>query len=916
MALSAALASGCAAAPTPVVPTTVLSSDPDDPSTLASHTPDAVDDPPPSGRLPDDVTPLRYGLDLRILPSEERFTGRVRIEVELVRPRRVIWLHAQEIDVRAARARGADGVEVAMRVEAAGADGLVAARPERALNAGRYTLDFEYDAPFDRALKGLYRVDVRGDAYAFTQFEAINARMAFPCFDEPRFKTPFDVAVEARADHVVIGNTPVVDEQPAPGGLRRVRFGTTARLPTYLLALAVGPLDVVEAPPIPPNDVRSEPIPFRGVAARGRGRELAYALAHTPALLAELERYFGIPYPYGKLDVIAVPDFAAGAMENAGAITFREWLLLLDEANAPEGQRRAFAGVMAHELAHQWFGNLVTMPWWDDLWLNEAFATWMGNRCVARVHPEYRVELAQLASVHGAMNQDALVSARRVRQPIASGHDIRNAFDAITYSKGGGLLAMYERFLGEETFRAGIQRYLRTHAHATATTDDLLAALSEASGRDVGATFHTFLDQPGVPLLEVSIDCGASPALHLRQSRYLPVGSTGDRAQRWLIPTCVKYESGGRGRTTCALVEHTEQRVALEGGCPSWVMPNAEGAGYYRFSLAPEDLARLRAMAPRVLTPREKMALVDSLQAAFASATLPAADVLAALAPLVQDPVRQVATAPMALLAFVRDHVVDAAQRPSVEAYARRLYRPLYRRLGWEPPRGRGGVTASEDGETRLLRQAVIAFLAGTGRDPEVRREAARRARAYLGDDPSRPLDPSALDPSLLEVALAVAIEDGDAALFDHVERRFRDTDDALLRGSMLGALSAVRDPALGERALGLMFDPALRVSEVLVPLGGQMAIAERREAAWSFVETRFEELRARIAATRAADLPWYATAACSDEMAVRVEAFFRDRVATLPGGPRNLAGALESLRLCAARRRAQGESARRAFAR
>jgi alanyl aminopeptidase len=914
--------SACAGPATPVVPTTVLGADPDAVPADVARIEGAIDDAPPAGRLPDDVAPLRYALSLRVVPSEERFAGQVRVEVELTRPRRVIWLHAQELAVRAAQVRTERGETVPLRVERAGEDGLVAARPARDLPAGRHTLEIAYDAAFDRTLKGLYRVDVRGDAYAFTQFEAISARLAFPCFDEPRFKTPFEVTVEARPDHAVIGNTPTVAEEPAEGGLRRVRFAPTERLPTYLLALAVGPLDVVEAPPIPPSEVRPAPVLLRGVAARGRGPELAYALARTPALLAELERYFGIPYPYGKLDVLAVPDFAAGAMENAGAITFREWLLLVDERTGPEEQRRAFAGVMAHELAHQWFGNLVTMPWWDDLWLNEAFATWMGNRCVERVFPEHRAELSQLASVHGAMAQDALVSARRIRQPIASSHDIRNAFDAITYSKGGGVLAMYERFLGEETFRAGIQRYLRAHAHGTATADDLLRALSEAAGRDVGASFRTFLEQPGVPLVEVAVVCDGGPrasggaALQVRQSRYLPVGSAGDRAQRWQIPLCARYAAGGQIRTTCAVVTEPDQRVALEGGCPAWVIPNADGAGYFRFALAPADLARLRAVAPRVLTPREKMALVDSLQAAFASATLPAADVLEALAPLAQDPVRQVATAPMGLLAFAREQGVPPEERPRVEAYARRLYQPLYRRLGWEPPAPRGAAQAAEDGETRLLRKAVISFLATTGRDPGVRREAARRARAYLGDDPDRPVSADALPPSLVDVALAIAVEDGDAALFDHVERRLRASDDALVRGRMLGALASARDPALAARALALMLDPALRVNEVLTPLAGQMALPERREAAWAFVEANFDALRARIATTRAADLPWYATSACSEEMAARVEAFFAERVASLPGGPRNLAGALESLRLCAARKRAQGESLRRALSR
>lgn len=905
----AALLCACGPAATPtVVPTHVLSDTPPH----AARIPGALDDAPPTGRLPADIRPTHYALSLRIVPEEARFSGEVSIDVTLTAPRHVLWLHAQDQHTLAATITPEGGASITLAVERAGEDGLVALRPVSDVPAGRATIRIAYDAPFDRTLKGLYRVDTGGLSYAFTQFEAISARFAFPCFDEPAFKTPYDVTLTVKRDQAAISNTRVIEETDAGDGMKRLRYATSLPLPTYLLAFAVGPLDVVEAPPIPANAVRTRALPFRGVAVHGRGPELAYALEHTPRLLAELESYFGSEYPYDKLDIIAVPDFAAGAMENAGAVTFREWLLLLNPQTASEGQRRAFTGVMAHELAHMWVGDLVTMQWWDDTWLNEAFATWMGNRVVMQTNPEYQGSLSQVAGIEGAMGQDSLVSARRIRQPITSNHDIRNAFDGITYTKGGGVLAMFERYVGPEKFRTGVRAYLEAHRFGSATADDFLAALSAAAGSDVGTPFRTFLEQPGVPLVEASVACvGTTATLTVKQSRYLPVGTTGEHTERWQLPLCVRFGVGREVREQCALVTEPEQQIVLGGGaCPTWLMPNADAAGYYRFALAPADLVKLRRAGLSQLTPRERLALADSLVAGFASNTMPAADVLAALAPLAADPTRAVATATMGLVGFAHDYVADAALRPRVEGYARRLFAPQLRRLGWAP---RAGVT--EDGETKLLRDAVLSFLATTGRDPAVRAEAARRARAYLGANDDGPLDETAVSPELVDTVLTVAMEDGDAALFDRLEHRLRASTDAVVRGRMLSALGRAKDPALAERALRLALDPSLRVNEVLTTLGGQMSEPERRDAVWAWVQANYEPLSARIATTRAADLPWYMAGFCDAAHASSVEAFFSPHVEALPGAPRNLAGALEVIRLCSARLDAQAGSLRAFFA-
>ncbi len=860
----------------------------------------------PRGRLPDGLRPLHYDLELLIDPSLERFDGWARIELELNRPADTLWLHGRDLEVHTIRVTPAGGEQALPgRWEQLSEDGVAAVRLPQPVGPGRADLLLGWSAPFGRTLAGLYRVDVGADAYAFTQFEAIDARRAFPGFDEPAFKTPFDVTLNVPPGAIAIANTPLLAVQELPEA-RRVRFEPTPPLPTYLLAWAVGPLDVVDAPALPPEGPRSRPVPFRGVAARGRGGELAYALRHTPALLVELERYFGSGYPYPKLDVIAVPDFDAGAMENVGAITFREWLLLLDARTAPEEQRRGFTYVMAHELAHQWFGNLVTMEWWDDLWLNEAFATWLGYRSVRGVHPEQKPELSLLEAVQGAMDADGLTSARSIRQPIASNHDIHNAFDAITYSKGAGVLGMFERWLGAETFRRGIRAYIAAHRQGSARTSDLLAALSAASGRDVAAPFETFLTQPGVPFLEVRTLC-EDAAIGLRQSRYLPVGSTGDPERRWQVPVCVRYAAGGAVREDCTLLREATGRLPLAGGaCPDWVMPNAGAAGYYRFTQPAADAARLLDSGWSELTAPERLALADSLASALWAGARPAAEIYSALPQLAADPTRAVAATPLYLLRHARERLADPVTERQVERFGRELYAPVLERIGWS-------AAPDEGGDTRLLRQAVVAFLAFVAGDTEVHREAARRGRLDAGLDGVR--DESALDPELVEVGLAAALQAGGAPVFDALLAQVLASEDALFRVRRLAALGETDDPELGRRARELALDPRLRVNEARVTLQHQAARPESREATWQFVEANFDALVARLGKGRAGQLPALAVGFCDPAEAEAVEAFLAPRIDALEGGPRNLAAAVEEIQLCAALVEAQAPSARAFFA-
>ena len=857
---------------------------------------------PPLGRLPEGVRPTSYRLSLTIIPEQSTFSGTAVVGIELDEPSSTIWMHGEGLNVTAIHASHATS-RIPATWEQRTSDGVARVELREALPAGRSTLHIEYTAAFDTALRGLYRVESGGHAYAFTQFESISARLAFPCFDEPRFKTAFDVTLTVPEDQIAAANTPIDRTIGLPDRLQRISFMPTPPLPTYLVAWAIGPLDIVTGPTIAPREGRPFPVPLRGIAARGHGEQLSYALERTGAFVEALEDYFDIPYPYRKLDLVAVPDFSAGAMENVGLITFREWLLLIDEERATENQLRAFAYVLAHELAHQWFGNLVTMPWWDDIWLNESFATWMGNKVVERLHPEYRSDLGSLASAHHAMGLDTLTSARSIRQPVESNHDIKNAFSPITYAKGGAVLTMFERWMGADTFREAIRLYLRRHQGGTATSGDLLSALDELSTDDVTSPFLTFLTQAGVPLLSGSAEAcdGDSRRLRLTQQRYFPIGSRGDPDRVWDIPFCVRHDGG----TTCGRLAGPEGQIDLP-GCPSWWMPNDQGAGYFRFSMSPTDWHALRTKGFSHLSDRGRMAVADSVRAAFDRGTMDVEDLLPWYPEFVASPLRQVVIAPMGPVRFMIHYAAPPGLRGKVTSYASRLYRKRYRQLGWRARKG-------DSSDTKLLREAVIRFMVMDVRDRDARARAARLGRAYAGYRSQA--KQAVVDPQLAGLALATAVQESGEGLFEHLLGLLAASTDATERNRILSALGHAEDPSLSARALDLALDPRLRVNEIGQLLGAQFRNPHTRDRAWAWLTEHFDALTARSGAARGGGMPWYAASFCSEEAATEVQKFFEPRVAELTGGPRNLGGAVEAISLCADKLSVYKPGIERAFA-
>lgn len=857
----------------------------------------------PSGRLPDTFKAQRFAVELKIDPRQDRFEGVSRIDGAIAKATDTLWIHGRDLTVTAASATPGDGKPMALKVEQAHVSGVLKLSAKGKIPAGPVSLRLEYQAPFNRQLEGAYKLVHVGESYVMTQMEPLGARLAFPTLDEPAYKRPWDITLVVPETMNAVANTALAEETRLGNGLKRLRFARTENLPSYLIAFAVGPWDVVEWADIPPNEVRPAPLKLRGIAPKGRGKDLHYALEHTAEIVAALERYFGIAYPFDKLDILAAPDFSAGAMENAGLITYRDSLLFAGEGS-PTGLRQAYWGTHAHELAHQWFGDLVTMPWWDDLWLNEAFATWMGTRTVAGLQPEFNAQRSRLEGALFAMDGDSLVSTRRIREPIRDFTEIAAAFDGITYQKGGAVLGMFEHFVSAERFQAGIRQYLREHARGNATSADLVSAVAAQSDDPgaVAAAFDSFIDQPGVPFLRLALDCaGDRPVLKIAQRRYLPLGSTAPAAQTWGVPMCLRWGQGETAGEQCALLDSAEAELALNAPqCPDWVMPNAGAAGYYRFALAPADQARLDAAFER-LTEMEQRVYADSLDAAFQAGAIDAAAYLAALPKLAVAPARQVATAPITTLQWMHEHLArNEAERAALRARVIEVYRPRLARLG-------EAARPQDSDDDRLLRAALLDLLADFARDPELGAKLAAEGRRVLGLDGDGVLKPDAVAPDRRALALKMAAIRGDVAVFEAMAGAFHASDDSLLRGQLLSALGRFENPALAARARAISLEPGTRSNEVIAVLGNQLGVPALREGARRWLREEYDALMAKAPRGLGGGFVRFdAQDRCSGEEAAEIEAWHGPRLREVEGGPRRLAQSIEGIRLCAALKTAQ----------
>jgi alanyl aminopeptidase len=850
---------------------------------------------PPPARLPAIAEPTHYTLQLHIDPRQERFSGYTEIAVTLAQTTDSLWLHGDDLAVSQASAILPNGEVRELEWQQSTPYGVAKLTASAPLPAGELTLTFRYDAPFNTNLEGLHTVEQGGEKYAFTQFEATSARLAFPSFDEPAFKVPFDVELTVPADYTGIANTPQIAEQSNAEGFKTLTFATTKPLPTYLIAFAVGPFDVVEWEPVPASELRATPLPLRGITTRGKGEQIRYALENTAAIVLEMEDYFGAPHPYAKLDLIAVPDFSAGAMENAGAITYREQLILLDE-NASVRNKRSFFVTHAHELAHQWFGNLVTPMWWDDIWLNESFATWNAYIILDALYPDqnYRDSLQNNAA--SVMDNDSLASARQIREPITRHEDIGSAFNGITYRKGGGVLSMFEAFLGRDKFRDGIRQYMKTHAWGNTTAHDFIGAIADANpqvnGDDLRAAFMSYIEQPGMPVLSATLNCSDNlPTLTLQQQRYLPAGSTGSSDQTWVIPACFSLFVDGEVSNQCELISGAEQRLQLNNEtCPQAVLPNTGGASYYRWALPPAQWQALLENFDSLNT-SEQISVANSLKAALDSGSITLPDFLQSAATITASSSWRVALAP-------RDPVyklIKHGSNPEDAAALRQLlgdwYRPQLNALNALPE------LTQDQQQFRMLMMSTLAMGA---EDAQMRADLTAIAKQYTGYDSDKQLHPEAVDANMVYISLLAAINELGKPFADHLWQLFLASDNAQVREDLLLALGESADTDVAAAMRERILSPELMDNEIFYIYYNQMDRPEHQQALWQWTRDNLDAVLARIPAWRKGHVPNLFRDFCSTGAADELEAAFAPMIDTLESGPRYLANSLETIRLCA----------------
>jgi alanyl aminopeptidase len=825
----------------------------------------------PMGKLPDGVRPQAYRLNLLLDPRRDDFSGDVEIDIQLDSPTNRIWLHGEKLQVTEAGAVLSNGQEVAAEYEEIQESGVALLSFDKELPTGTFTLHLKYSADFNRNLAGLFKVEEQGEPYVLAKSESIQARKYLPGFDEPGLKATFDIALIIPTGYAAISNAPEVDRKPASDGLELVTFATTRPMPTYLLSLAVGPFDIVKRPDIPPSEFRTRPIQLRGITRKGRGAEMNYILDITPRMVEIFERQLQHAYPYKKLDIVAAPQWPSGATELSAAITYREQIILLGDDPAP-GARLRLLQVHAHELSHMWFGNLVTPPWWDDLWLKEGIASWSEPVILSIFEPDGGHDLEATAESIGAMRQDSLASTRAIREPIADNKNIRNAYDSITYQKSLGVIHMVDQYFGAENFRSAMGRYVDTFADGVADSSDFYAVIGEETDTpELTETFRSFVEQQGVPQLDFVLQCDGDlpPEVQISQSRYKPLGSPiADAAQKWVIPVCLRTDSGSK---QCLMVTETQQTVALQGQrCPQWIVPNANGSGYYRWNLANSKWqALLQNFAE--LEPAEALSIIDSAFAAFEAGSLSEPMLLHVIQQSAKSEIRQVLVAPL----------------PYLQKYHRNY-------LGAEHER--------EDSDQQLLHSELMSFMAFTAKEPAARLQLLEEANVFTGFEAER--DTRAMDSDMYTMALTVAIQDNRAAFLPHLAKLRTELDDPLFERASAMAIGRSTNPNHLGQIHDLILSEEMGGREAAGLIRSALAEPTLREQHWQWFVENFVAVVDKLPEQSRRFMPFFSISFCEADKLEEVQQLFKQYGHLVPGYQRGLAQTTEQIQLCMALRK------------
>ncbi len=773
------------------------------------------------GRLPKNVVPIHYAIDLRPDLSTLAVSGSEVVDIKVLEPTDHLVLNAVDIVLSSASLE-----------DEAGQVATIALQPKlqtitltfpHAVAAGPHKLRIAFTGRINSFGRGLFFVDYPTASgrkrMIATELEPADARRVFPCWDEPAFKASFEPSVTVPRNFLAVSNMPIAHEEPAAAGTKRVSFAATPRMSSYLFVLVAGDLERLTGDA---NGVTVGVVTAAGKCEQGR-----YALASAIGLLRYYNDYFGIKYPLPKLDLIAVPGGVGGAMENWGGIVFNESILLFDPSSSPDALRRSIFGVLAHEMAHQWFGDLVTMGWWNDLWLNEGFASWMQNKVAATLHPDWQVWLNGGAAKQTAMDVDARLTAHPIQQPVADESEAESVFDSITYLKSQAFIRELENYLGAEKFRDGIRHYMGAHAYSNATTADLWLALQRASGRQVASIAIPYTEQPGVPLIVSSASCvNDRQRLTLRQERFIRgAGDVG--TQLWQVPIAFG-PPGAKEPAGVVLLQGKTMQVEV-GRCGTPIKLNFGDVGYYRTLYDPVTEAAL-GKSIETMAPADRVNLLADNWALVEAGRLTAGRYFALVDAVEDDRNRAVWEQVVRTIGRIDDLERGLRGRSAYQAYARSRLRPAFDRLGWDR-------SAGESEDNTILRARLVTELGGLD-DGAVVAEAKRRFAAFVKD-------PGSLDVNLRGPVILVAGREADRAIYDELRVLGRKSTSTEFRVRYYIALAAAVNPELAKETLAITLTdevPADLANGLIL----MVASGEHPELALAFVKAHFEALAAK----------------------------------------------------------------------
>jgi len=796
-------------------------------------------DEPVDYRLPPEIQPTAQTIDLRLDPGTPDYSGSTVLQLEIDSDVDRIGIYQRGLNMPVIKLRsGSDERTLEATVGEYDINWL---SDGATIPAGHYELSIEFNGKYSTDALGMHHTHFEGNDYIFTQMESMYLRRAIPSFDEPSFKIPYTLIINAPADLVVVANTPVASESTA-AGWQRVEFMATKPLSSYLIAYGVGPFDRAE--------IKGMSVPGYIYVPKGQADQLGYVLKHIAPIVKSLEEYFGAEYPFRKLDFLAVPEFAFGAMENAGLITYRaEYLTLGDHTSG--GMAAYLLGTIAHEVAHMWFGDLVTMEWWNDLWLNEAFASWMDEVIVHQMYPEFESDLVLPQAE--AFSIDEGTGVKAIRKESRTEADV-NEGGYLPYVKGLTILRMLESYVGADKWQEGVRQYLEKYAWGNATEPDLWAEISAVSGVDVGKIASGYLNQPGFPLLTIDKKGRVS------QERYLPYGLKAPDLQ-WTVPLYVKYKKDGKIKEVFYLLDDKTGVIDLPKGA-DWILPDAGAEGYFRWQT---DIDQFYALVNDIesLTSREKIALLDNSDALLRARKLSLEDYMFVLTKLLHDPHPMVVLPAVGKVTTIGNTFVREDNAAAFARFVDAELSDLFAEVGIETREG--------DSEALIqLRPRLVRLLGQFGSDPTVRIAAAEKADLYLESA-------DAVDSNLgLQVLTVTALNDGGDRYEKYVDAYLKSTNGRHKSNIFFSML--FKDPAIVRKALDFSISDAVMASDASYTLATYPTFLEDHTILYEWLEANLDAFEAKIPSLQQQRLPTYMTGICNDENLGLMREFFTDR--------------------------------------